>query len=85
MQMNIDRPDTLYGTGSILAFTSGSDVATKDAVRKPHHLTEFILCMAMQGFPPIKICNQISSLDFESLNWIDNWCFDPFYRADHGQ
>lgn len=54
MQMNVDRPDTLYGTGSILAFTSGSDVATKDPVRKPHHLTEFILCMAMRGSPQLK-------------------------------
>lgn len=59
MQMNVDRPDTLYGTGSILVFTSGSDVATKDPVRKPHHLTEFILCMAMRGFPQLKSATKL--------------------------
>lgn len=68
MQMNVDRPGHYMAQILFLAFTSGSDVATKDRIRKPHHLPEFILCMAVQGSPPIKTCSQISSLDFEQLN-----------------
>lgn len=54
MQMNVDRPGHYMAQILFLAFTSGSDVATKDPIRKPYHLTEFILCMAVQGSPQLK-------------------------------
>lgn len=54
MQMNVDRPGHYMAQILFLAFTSGSDVATKDPIRKTHHLPEFILCMAVQGFPQLK-------------------------------